>query len=438
VTALAAVQVILDPKLDSVSASIPFTQAGDTLWFDLDSVGMLECGDFSFTATVNCDSTELGETLCVSAHIFPDSLCDPSSNWLGATLVGDARCEADSVRFTLKNIGIAPSTPGLDFIVVDDHVIMLQQPLPAIPPGAQQQIAMPANGNTWRFIAEQEPDHPGKEYVSVGVEGCNGPVQPGHLLQFPNFDGNPFTATDCQEVIGAYDPNEKNAVPRGVGPAHFITPETPLVYRIHFQNTGTDTAFTVVLRDTLSPWLDPGTIRPGASSHPYTFELAGAGMLSFSFHNIALPDSNINEAASHGFVQFSIAQRPNTPLGTILENQAGIYFDFNPVVLTNTVWHTVDTGFLQLYVSAKEPAAANATIRVYPNPATETVWLELPETQVAGGLLQMFDVMGKVVLEKTVAGPVVEIRRGSLPAGVYLVEWRSEGVMFAKGKVIFW
>ena len=436
VTALASVQIILNPNLDSISASIPFTQAGDTLWFDLDSVGMLECGDFSFTAKVNCDSTELGETLCISAHIFPDSLCAPSSNWLGATLTGSAHCAGDSVQFTLKNIGIAPSTPGLDFIVVDDHVIMLQQPLPSIPPGAQQQIAMPANGQTWRFIAEQEPDHPGKEQVSVGVEGCNGPVQPGHLLQFPNFDGNPFTATDCQEVIGAYDPNEKNAVPRGVGPAHLITPETPLVYRIHFQNTGTDTAFTVVLRDTLSPWLDPGTIRPGASSHPYTFELTGAGMLSFTFHHIALPDSNINEAASHGFVQFSIAQRPNTPLGTILENRAGIYFDFNPVVLTNTVWHTVDTGFLQLYVSAQEPVVSGLQMRVYPNPAAETVWVALPDGQAANGLIRLFDTTGKVVLEKTVAGPVLEIRRGLLPAGVYVVEWRSEGDNI-QGKVLF-
>lgn len=432
----AAVMIILDPGLDSVSASIPFTQTGDTLWFPLGSVGILECGDFTFSVTVDCDSILLGQTLCVTAHIFPDSLCDPLANWSGATLVGGAQCEGDSIRFTLENIGLAPSTPGLDFIVVDDHVIMLQQQLPAIPPGNHQQIAIPANGKTWHFIAEQEPGHPGKESISVGVEGCNGPLVPSLLLQFPNSDGNPFTATDCQEVRGAYDPNEKTAIPRGIGPEHFITPGTPLTYRIHFQNTGTDTAFTVVLRDTLSPWLDPGTIRPGASSHPYTFEMSGAGMLSFTFNNIALPDSNVNEAASHGFVQFNIALRPDVPLGTVLENRAGIYFDFNAVVLTNTVWHTVDTGFLELHVSTQGPESAVPGIKVYPNPATETVWLELPGTPAAKGLVRLFDPMGKVMLEKTVNGPVVEIRRGLLPAGVYFVEWRNGGA-YVKGKILF-
>ncbi|MBK9629215.1 MAG: hypothetical protein IPO56_16370 [Flavobacteriales bacterium] len=42
----------------------------------------------------------------------------------------------------------------------------------------------------------------------------------------------------------------------------------------------------------------------------------------------------MNEPRSHGFVTFRI--RPRTPVlpGTVIENIANIYFDFNPPVIT--------------------------------------------------------------------------------------------------------
>jgi uncharacterized repeat protein (TIGR01451 family) len=275
--------------------------------------------------------------------------------------------------------------------------------------------------------------------VSVGVEGCGGFFAPGFLLQFPNSDGNPFSARDCQEVIGSWDPNDKSAAPKGIGDEHFIEPGTSLTYRIRFQNTGTDTAFTVVVRDTLSPWLDPATLRVGAASHLYEFNLSGAGILTFTFSNIALPDSNINEPASHGFVQFFIEQKTTIPLGSVLENRAGIYFDFNPVVLTNTVWHTVDTGFLKVYVGTDEPSNEESALSIFPNPAGEVVWVNLPPDAhfVPGGRLFLFDVFGKKVLEKSVTGGAVEIRRGTLPVGMYWVEYTGERGRKWRGKVIF-
>jgi hypothetical protein len=62
----------------------------------------------------------------------------------------------------------------------------------------------------------------------------------------------------------------------------------------------------VVIRDTLSPLLDISTIRPGAASHNYDFEVYGDRVVQFSFNNILLPDSTVNEAASHGFVAFRV------------------------------------------------------------------------------------------------------------------------------------
>lgn len=53
----------------------------------------------------------------------------------------------------------------------------------------------------------------------------------------------------------SFDPNDKAAFPVGYGDEHFIERNTSIDYRIRFQNTGTDTAFNVVIVDTLSAWL---------------------------------------------------------------------------------------------------------------------------------------------------------------------------------------
>jgi len=433
----AYVQIILDPLLNFNTASLPYIQNGDTLHFSLGSVPSLECGAFNFTVTVDCDSAQLGQTLCVSARIFPDSLCNPSANWTGALLEGSGYCTGDSVRFQLRNIGLAPTSSGLDFIIADDHVIMLQQPLPNLLPNDTYAVALPADGSTWRLVADQEPNAPGMEMPSIGVEGCgtSGPPSWGFFLQFANRDGNPFTDQDCHEVVGSYDPNDKQAFPIGLDSQHFIEQNTPLDYQIRFQNTGTDTAFTVVVKDTLSAWLDPATVRPGAASHPYTWALSGAGILTFTFNNILLPDSNVNEVASHGFIQFSIDQRPDNPFGVLLENRAGIYFDFNAPIMTNTVWHTISPDFKP--TPTHEPKAPVSILQAWPNPAGQVtrIWTEKPFK--AGQQLVLRNAMGSVVREIVVQGQTVEVQRAGLAAGLYFVELRSAGRVLAVGKVVW-
>jgi uncharacterized repeat protein (TIGR01451 family) len=137
-------------------------------------------------------------------------------------------------------------------------------------------------------------------------------------------------------ITGAYDPNDKLAyTSSGNTDVWQLGADEWIDYTIRFQNTGTDTAFNVVITDTLPSNLDPGSIITGASSHNFTWELRDAGTLKFYFPNILLPDSNINEPRSHGFVSFRML--PHLPIapGTIIENIANIYFDFNPPVITD-------------------------------------------------------------------------------------------------------
>ncbi|MCB0561845.1 MAG: VCBS repeat-containing protein [Lewinellaceae bacterium] len=139
----------------------------------------------------------------------------------------------------------------------------------------------------------------------------------------------------------AYDPNDKQVYPNRSEQPPFMDNYTlldeTLMYTLRFQNTGNDTAFNIVLRDQLSDQLDWTTFRPGSSSHPYEATLHDGGLLEFHFRNILLPDSTVNEPGSHGFVQFEIASLPNLEEGAAIDNAAGIYFDFNPPIVTNTV-----------------------------------------------------------------------------------------------------
>lgn len=141
-------------------------------------------------------------------------------------------------------------------------------------------------------------------------------------------------------VTGSYDPNDKLAATTlGSGASTGYDPAVDewIDYTIRFQNTGTDTAFHVWITDTLQAGLDPATIRMGAASHASTWELRGQGTLKFKFANIQLPDSNVNEPRSHGFVSFRIKPRAGylVASGDQVSNTANIFFDFNPPVITD-------------------------------------------------------------------------------------------------------
>ena len=58
---------------------------------------------------------------------------------------------------------------------------------------------------------------------------------------------------------------------------------------------GTDTAFNVVIRDTLSTDLNIFTVQSDVASHHYEFRMYGPRILEWEFNNIMLPDSNTNE-----------------------------------------------------------------------------------------------------------------------------------------------
>jgi uncharacterized repeat protein (TIGR01451 family) len=154
------------------------------------------------------------------------------------------------------------------------------------------------------------------------------------------FDNTPLDNWDTLSlwVRNSFDPNNKLSYSSTNSTEGYFTEyDTTLEYVINFQNTGNDTAYTVLLTDTIDiSTLDIASLQVKGASHAYNTHISDEGVLSFRFDNIMLPDSTTNEPESKGFIRFHINTKHGLAHNTHVLNMAGIYFDFNTVVNTNT------------------------------------------------------------------------------------------------------
>lgn len=218
----------------------------------------------------------------------------------------------------------------------------------------------------------------------------------------------------CWAVRTSWDPNDKSASPEGVGSSHTVLPGTDFTYTIRFQNTGNAPAQNIFILDTLDANVDVSTLEILASSHTMVPTLLTGNILRFSFSNINLPDSVNDEPNSHGYVTYRISPLSSVTNGAVIENTAGIYFDYNAPVITNTVFHTID-----FFLSTNHTIGGNAKATVYPNPAKELIYVKLVKPERAD--VRLFDVTGRMVLSETlVDSRTLTVRH--LPAGVYKVQ----------------
>jgi hypothetical protein len=236
----------------------------------------------------------------------------------------------------------------------------------------------------------------------------------------------PNNNIDSLQLIynGAYDPNDKQVAPIGQGGNGAVAPtDTSFIYTIRFQNTGNDIARRVRLIDTLAAIFDPLSFRMIAASHDYQFSLEDNRVLQWDFIGIDLPDSISNEAASHGFVTFSVQLKEALSIGESIRNHAAIYFDANPPIFTNTTLNTVS---LIAKVSARNPLPE---LEVFPNPNRGTFRLNLPATYQGGkALLGVYNLAGQLVYSQQMINASQQtIMLPDLAAGVYLLQLYIDG-----------
>lgn len=447
---IAADSVYIDVTFDSTltyqasSFPSPPTIIGNIYRFYIGTVQFGASGSFNIITNVACDSLNPGRTHCAVAHIYPDSLCTPPDPaWSGASLGVEGECILqDSIKFTITNNGTAAMLGNSGVWVVEDDILFYQGTV-NLGAGQDTSFSFLAKGATWACIVDQVPNHPGQSLPRAIVEGCGtntqGLISTGFASQFGEDDLDHFISIDCRPDIFAYDPNDKQGTPTGVGNQHRIFATDEMEYTIRFQNTGNDTAFRVVLRDEIPTHLDLSTFIQGPSSHPFNFQIINGRTLEWTYDPIQLPDSNTNFDASQGFVKFSIRQVPNNPIGTRIENEAAIYFDFNAPVITNTTWHTIGEDFeITVDLDEAEPLAPHAIqLLVYPNPFSDQVTFELEDYHPQSLRLEVFDLQGRLIrsLELGKASKFNLYSEG-LGEGMYPFRLTDAGHLLQTGKLI--
>ena len=435
----AVVDITLDDFLHFDSADVLVIHNGNNLIFPVGNVPIFTCQEFNIYATL--DSTAfIGQTHCVEAYAYPDSLCMPiNPDWDQSSITIDAVCEYDSVKFKIQNEGWGDMDAPMNFIIIEDQIIGLVGEF-LLESGKDTTIYVPTNGATIRMEADQSPYHPGNSQPSIAVEGCSPePGSTGHVIEFPQNDANPFVDIHCRENTSSYDPNDKQAFPRGYSDEHFIEPNTDIEYLIRFQNEGTDTAFRVVIRDTLSFALNEYTVVPGASSHHYEFDLYNSNVLKFTFNDIMLPQKDIDEEGSMGFVKFKIKQREDNPIGTEILNSAAIYFDYNAPVITEDAYHVIGENFVEIDISSnteEEINDKNDAIKVYPNPFENHTIFEINNPTNQEITFRLFDLRSQQIQQDTFSTNKYEFERGQLSSGLYIFRMEAAGRLLGSGKIV--
>ncbi len=204
-------------------------------------------------------------------------------------------------------------------------------------------------------------------------------------------DDNPVCNQSNWEVytVGSWDPNDI-LVNRGSISDIEIPSSPDLEYIIRFQNTGNDTAFYIRIDNEISEDLLVNEIEFVSSSHLCDIEYQNyESTLKFTFPNILLPDSNVNEPQSHGFVRYKI--KPNSALlaGDSITNSARITFDYNTPVVTNNA-------VTQITAALGLNDFNSNTISIYPNPFSSEFTIDC---RGIGGVakIELFDLIGQKI-----------------------------------------
>lgn len=239
-------------------------------------------------------------------------------------------------------------------------------------------------------------------------------------LSGDNIPSNNFD-TSSVVVTGSFDPNSKEINPSGNVTAANVSTGIDFTYTIYFQNTGNDTAFNIVILDTLPTLLDIPTLKIIASSHPHNFTLYPSRLMEFRFNNILLPDSIVNETLSHGFIKYQIRPKTNLIPGDLIENTAHIYFDFNSPVATNIVQTLIVNP-----VGLNEINSRGEYV-VFPNPFTEKTLIRFENRNHAPVQISLIDVSGRTIKTFTTIDEEFILEGDGIEKGIYLLEMRIAG-----------
>lgn len=424
--------------------------------FNIDSIKPNQCFNYNVTGTVDCIQGFI-PPVCFKTEVFPKNNCDErNGEWDGANLRISSTClDNNMIKFEIINQSTADMQDSTNYKVYTEQGITHFGKL-KLSANQSMYITHPATNNIVRCEVEQTMFNPTSSFVYFTQFPCSNINQ--EILSSEKTihaasinDENPETFVECISIIGAYDPNDKQVSPSGFGDMNLTASQERLHYKIRFQNTGTSYANDVVITDTISKLFDISTLKLGARSHPYIYNiesgLNGNYVFIFTFKNIYLPDSTTNLEASMGFISYSIKAKANIPNLSVVTNNADIFFDYNPPIRTNTVFNTLGELMPQPMAAKIEIEHNNPRIldiinelvvSLTPNPAKEYISLSINTLQAFDADLKIFSIDGKLIQNETLVlnSEAKTISLNNYSNGVYIAQINVSGRIINKKIII--
>ena len=112
--------------------------------------------------------------------------------------------------------------------------------------------------------------------------------------------------------------------------------------------------------------------------------------------------------------------------------QLSFYFKSNSDSYLNSGWYIDDINFENItWIKESEVQKIN----IYPNPFSEKATIQFDDTNLSGYRLSVYNISGTKVLEmKDIRSDKIELEKGSLPAGIYIIELK--GAKIYRNKII--
>lgn len=300
--------------------------------------------------------------------------------------------------------------------------------------GYPQPYDLSGNTVSWNF-ADLKPFETRTQQIGFSINSSTHPT-------YPVYDGDTLTFTSTISPItgdetpannifvlqkqansgtGSGSPLEPNDIMVAEGSLITLDQASDFLhYTIRFQNTGSSVAHKVVIRNALEDDLDPATIEIMGASHTFKPAL-DSKTLEFTFDNINLPPMAIDEENSYGYVTYKIKPIPGIGIGSVIENDAEIYYDANFPVTTNTAVTTISALGIKGFATGDQ-------LQVYPNPANNILNIRTANSQIVA--VEIYNNLGQLVF-KTKGNPE-KIDVSNLSSGIYTIKATGDNGKFVQ------
>ncbi|MET0759926.1 MAG: T9SS type A sorting domain-containing protein [Flavobacterium sp.] len=242
------------------------------------------------------------------------------------------------------------------------------------------------------------------------VLSYSGTVSSSQTDETPNDNTFVFNQT----VVNSFDPNDKTCL-EGATISQAKVGDY-VHYMIRFENTGTYPAQNITVKDLIdTSKFDINTLVPINGSHLFTTKISEGNKVEFVFEGINLP---FDDGNNDGYVAFKIKTKSTLVNGDSFSNSAGIYFDYNSAITTNTYTTTIQT------LSLHDFAFGNYFV-LYPNPVNDILNISKKEA-IEVSSIDIYNTLGQLILVIPNAQNTSTVDVSNLASGNYFVKINSD------------